>query len=200
MYLPDLSEIAVLRRRLGITQRELARALGVTQSYIAKVEKGVISPSYDKVREIFNYLLSLERGVFSSGGEGLDIPLKEIHNTDLVCIGPKDKVIDAVELMWKHGFSQLPVKDGDRFIGSISESTILMKIAKAGRARDIYLSTVEEHMDDVFPIVSEDTPVRTVLPLFEYTPAILTSRKGRVVGIVTKADIISRLKNHDMGR
>lgn len=194
MYLPDLSEIALLRRRLGITQRELARALGVTQSYIAKVEKGVISPSYDRVREIFNYLLSLEKGVMSND-KGLDIPLKEIHVTNLVCVGPKDKVIDAVELMWKNGFSQLPVKEGDRYIGSISESTILMKIARAGRARDIYLSNVEEHMDEVFPIVSEDTPVRTVLPLFEYTPAVLTSRRGEVVGIVTKADIINRLKN-----
>lgn len=194
MYLPDLSEIALLRRRLGITQRELARALGVTQSYIAKVEKGVISPSYDRVREIFNYLLSLEKGVMAND-KGLNIPLKEIHVTNLVCVGPKDKVIDAVEIMWKNGYSQLPVKEGDKFIGSISESTILGKIARAGRARDIYLSNVEEHMDEAFPIVSEDTPIKTVLPLFEYTPAILTSRRGKVVGIVTKADIINHLKN-----
>ncbi len=194
IYLPELSEIALLRRRLGITQHELAKALGVTQSYIAKIEKGAISPSYERVREIFNYLLNLEQGVMNSD-KGLDIPLKNIHVTNLVCVHPKDKVLDAVELMWRHGYSQLPVKEGDKYIGSISESTILMKIAKAGRAREIYLSNVEEHMDEAFPIVSEDTPIKSVLSLFEYTSAILTSRKGKVVGIVTKADIINHLKN-----
>ncbi|MBI2079314.1 helix-turn-helix domain-containing protein, partial [Candidatus Micrarchaeota archaeon] len=45
----DVSKLGSLRRKLGITQKELAKLAGVSQSLIAKIEMGKIDPAYSKV-------------------------------------------------------------------------------------------------------------------------------------------------------
>ena len=40
----DLGEIKKLRKKFGITQKELAEKAGVTQAYIAKLENKQIDP------------------------------------------------------------------------------------------------------------------------------------------------------------
>ena len=50
---PKLNEISKKRKILGLTQSELAKLAGVSQSLIAKLESGKIEPSYTKVKTIF---------------------------------------------------------------------------------------------------------------------------------------------------
>ena len=52
----SLALIGKLRRQLGLTQKELARKAGVSQSLIAKVESGLIDPAYSKVVQLFQAL------------------------------------------------------------------------------------------------------------------------------------------------
>ena len=61
--LPSLDEIAKKRKMLGLTQKELARMAGVSQSSIAKIESGKIDPSYNKVKAIFDVLERMETKV-----------------------------------------------------------------------------------------------------------------------------------------
>jgi DNA-binding XRE family transcriptional regulator len=48
---PTLQDIAKRRRQLGLKQTELAKAAGVSQSLIAKLEAGTIDSSYTKVKK-----------------------------------------------------------------------------------------------------------------------------------------------------
>ena len=57
---PELEDIAKRRRQLGLKQSELAKAAGVSQSLIAKLEAGTIDSSYTKVKTIFDVLERLE--------------------------------------------------------------------------------------------------------------------------------------------
>jgi transcriptional regulator, XRE family len=59
--LPTIEEIGKMRKNLGISQKELARTCGVSQSYIARMEKGSINPTYDKIRKIYDYLSVFSR-------------------------------------------------------------------------------------------------------------------------------------------
>src|SRR5208282_3870818 len=59
--LPSIEEIGRRRRLLALSQKELANSLGVSQSMIAKIESGRISPSYLKTKAIFDMLEGLER-------------------------------------------------------------------------------------------------------------------------------------------
>ena len=57
---PTLKDIAKRRRQLCLKQTELAKAAGVSQSLIAKLEAGTIDSSYTKVKAIFDVLEHLE--------------------------------------------------------------------------------------------------------------------------------------------
>jgi predicted transcriptional regulator len=48
-------------------------------------------------------------------------------------------------------------------------------------------------MDEPFPQVGEDAPVSLLTNLLKFYPAVLVQRKGTIVGIVTKADLLGIL-------
>ena len=52
----ELTRIKQMRRNLELTQTELAKLSGVSQSLIAKIERGNIEPSYTIARKIFAVL------------------------------------------------------------------------------------------------------------------------------------------------
>ncbi|MBS3101752.1 helix-turn-helix domain-containing protein [Candidatus Woesearchaeota archaeon] len=57
----ELEEIRKIRKKLGMTQTELANRAGVSQSLIAKIESGRIDPTYTKTKKIFAALSELEK-------------------------------------------------------------------------------------------------------------------------------------------
>jgi predicted transcriptional regulator len=179
--LPALEIIPERRRKLGITQSQLAELAGVSQSYIAKLEAGNIEPSYVKVKALFEALDRLEQKKQVTAGE--------IMNHSVVGIQKETAIADAIEKMRKNGFSQLPVMDGERSVGSISEGTLLDHML-ASRKNESQAKIVSEIMDEPFPQVGEDTPISLVTSLLKFYPAVLVQRRGIIVGIVTKADLL----------
>jgi len=183
--LPSLEEISKRRRMLGLTQKELARLAGVSQSLIAKLESGKIDSSYTKAKAIFDALKGMEikRGV----------PVGEILHSEVVSIQKDDKVSKAARLMRDYDYSQLPIFDGERVVGSISEKTILSQILAGKELSQVSELPVEEVMEEAFPQVGEDTPLSLISSVLQVYPAVLVSRKGKIVGIVTKADLLKIL-------
>jgi predicted transcriptional regulator len=53
--------------------------------------------------------------------------------------------------------------------------------------------TISEVMDDAFPQVGEKAPLSLVSSLLQVYPAALVSRRGKVIGILTKADLLKML-------
>ena len=58
---------------------------------------------------------------------------------------------------------------------------------------DLGRLTVGSIMMDSFPIVNEDTPVDVVTSLLSASDAVLVSRKGLIVGIITSSDVLKLL-------
>lgn len=179
--LPPLDEIAKKRKMLGLTQKQLARLAGVSQSLIAKIESGKIDPSYGKVKAIFDALERLETSV--------NFRAEEILHREVVGVQKDDMVSKAVRLMMEHGYSQLPVFDGEHLVGSISERTILNQVSSGSDLSQISKVRVEEVMEEAFPQLDEATPLPLISSLLRVYPAVLVSKRGKVVGIITKADL-----------
>jgi len=95
--------------------------------------------------------------------------------------------------MMEHGYSQLPVFDGEHAVGSISEKTILSQVSAGRDLSQISVLFVEEVMNEAFPQVGEDAPLSLISGLLQVYPAVLVSKKGKVTGIVTKADLLKIL-------
>jgi len=179
-----IEELGKMRRRLGMSQKELAARAGVSQSLIAKIESGRIRVSYDRVRRIFKVLedRALE--------EYPKTRVKEISNKEIIGVSGADPVRKAAELMQKYDYSQLPVYDGDTSIGSISEKTINDYIAQGKDLEILPAMPIESLMEGAFPQVDEGASIDVVTGLLRYFPAVLTTKKGKITGIVTKADLL----------
>jgi len=180
--LPEVQEISRRRRRLGLTQTQLAHRAEVSQSLVAKLESGRIDAAYSKVKHIFEKLGELE-------AERESVPAGKLSNKPVVWVQRTDPVSKAIGLMQKHGYSQLPVFKGERVIGSISEGSVTEYLAGGFDPAHLSRARVSELMGEAFPQVGEETPHEVVVSLLRQVPAVLTTKGGKVTGIVTRADL-----------
>jgi len=184
--LPNLADIERRRRELGLTQSKLATLAGVSQSIIAKIEAGSVDPSYSVVARIM--------GALERMGVAPSLRVNQLMSRPVVSISKMSLVREAADLMRKRGYSQLPVFDGGRCVGSISERTILDRAARGESLDELLGRRVREIMESPFPIVNDDTPLDMVLGLMQSNYGVLVSRGESVTGILTKSDILKSRK------
>ena len=175
--LPSIEEVAKKRRIMGLTQQKLARLSGVSQSLIAKLESQKIDPSYTKVKSIFDTLEKLQSET--------EVRAEKVLQNNVIVIQKNAQVSKAVQTMAEYGYSQLPVFDGEHPVGSISEKTIINKVSAGKDLNQISKCSVKEVMEEAFPQVGEDTPLPLISSLLQVYSAVLISKKGKVIGIIT---------------
>ena len=185
VMLPELEELSKKRRQLGLKQAELAKLAGVSQSLIAKLEAGTIDSAYTKVKTIFDVLNHLETKT--------KIQEQKVVPNEVIGIQKDEPLSKVVILMKEHGFSQIPVFEGKRSVGSISEKTILRQILAGKDLSQISKLATEEIMEEAFPQVGEDAPLTLISNLLQTYQAVLVTKKGNVLGIITKADLLRML-------
>ena len=175
----ELEEIKKIRKKLGFTQTELANRSGVSQSLIAKIESGRIDPTFTKTKKIFAALSELEKKE--------EIKAEQIMASKVLSIEPTESIKEAIVKMKKHNISQLPVIDDNKLVGLVSESTILDALLNSKG------KIVKEVMQDSPPIVSKNTSIQVVSNLLKYYPMVLVSEEGKLIGLITKSDLLGKL-------
>ena len=198
--LPDLESIRDIRTKLNISQRELASLAGVSQSLIAKVERGGVDPAYNGVKRIFQAFEEVMK-VKMTEGESTHMSVGDLCTTGVINVSPFNTLEEAIEKMVEGRFTQLPVIEGERVVGSITDDQIreyTITETKEGRRpyEDVMMTKVTEVMAPPFTIVKEDTPIELASLLLQREEAILVSKKGGVVGILTSADFLSLALRH----
>ncbi len=174
-------EIKQLRKKLCLTQSDLAKKANISQSLIAKIESGKIDPSYTKTKKILETLNLL--------AETRDVKAMDVMKKVVIAVGPEDHVKKAIEFMKKHAISQLPVIANGRIIGMISETTILNNLDK-----DVKRERVGDIMESAPPVIARETSIAVVSGLLKHFPMVVVAEKGNVEGIITKADVLNSLK------
>lgn len=178
-----LKDIKIIRKRLGLTQSELARKANVSQSLIAKIESNRIDPTFSKAKQIFETLNNLQ--------QKHSLKAKDVMKTDIISISSNKSVSEAVKKMGGKNISQLPVYD-DRLVGIISEGSVMDSIREG---KDINSIKVKEVMEDAPPIISEDADIGLVTSLLKHSPLVIVSKHGKMKGLITKADILEKFYN-----
>lgn len=180
---PTPVELREMRKKVGLTQKELAKRAKISQSLVARIESGDVDPRVSTLRKILM--------VFNDISETKN-SLKTIMHSPVITIESNETIGRAVEMMWKHGISQLPVVDKGKVIGSIREETILNKL-KEERVKDLLDKSINYLREDPFPAVSIDANHDDVLRLLSIgAPAVLVNEHQRMVGIITKIDLIAK--------
>ncbi len=157
---------------------------GVSQSTIAKIERSKIKGSYPEVVKLFEALED------EADRRSKRVRLRDISTKKVIGVQMDDPIGRASEIMNQNDISQLPVLDGDRPIGSITAKAILDQMMGGKRFEDISNRRVLSIMDAPFSIVDEDVDIGSIEMLVVTEHAVLTTRNGKITGIVTGADLI----------
>ena len=180
--LPSLSEIKRLRKKLNISQKELADELNLAQSTISRIESGTIDPPYTKFKIIYEYLEN-ERSKRRKSKRYA----KDIMTRDIKLIKPSSSIRDAVELMNVHGISQLPIIEKKQNFGSITSKKIQKSIIDRSELINAEVDLIKELP---FPEIEEDWDIKDVSNLLTNYSAVLVKKNNEYIGIIADADLL----------
>ncbi len=180
-FLPSPEEIRRMRLRIGLTQKELAERAGVSQSLIARIENGSVDPRLSTLRRI---LKALEEAAKDK------VKARDVMHSPVISVEVNENVGKAAELMWKYGISQIPVLKDGRLVGTILEDSIVRAML-SNPHENVSSWPVKRIMNEVLPIVSPQEDIETIMQILTKEPAVLVMKAGRIIGIITKSDIIA---------
>jgi cystathionine beta-synthase len=105
----------------------------------------------------------------------------------LVYVAPDTTVGEALDLMNSHGLSQAPVLEGGKSVGSVRDNRVMAQLLDN---RELLQTQVTQVMDAPFPVVNENVEVARAKQYLKDSPAVLVEEYGRIVGIVTRHDVL----------
>jgi predicted transcriptional regulator len=183
--LPRLEYIKQARIRIGITQRKLATLTGISTSMINQIESGRCKPSYETARKIFEILGSLEGQSSMKAGD--------ICSRNLISVQKYEILNTAIDKMRSNSISQIPVFDGSRVVGILSEDGLAKSMVERDekRMRNMVISMV---METPPPVVDVSTPAKALVPLVRFAKCVLISEKSTVIGIITVTDTLKMVE------
>ncbi|MFX0202299.1 MAG: CBS domain-containing protein [Candidatus Hodarchaeota archaeon] len=194
--IPSPIELRQMRKKANLTQVELAKRSKVSQSLIARVEKGDVNPSINTLRKILDALKPPT--IFQATAKDIvQWKIKNKNITKIISLSPNKTVREAATLMQKYDVSQLPVVEGNVLVGSIQESTIVKWLLKVSDPIHIFDKKVSEIMEERFPIVSLDTDVNQLFRIIgSGYPAVLIMSQGKFKGLISKIDLVGFSGQH----
>jgi CBS-domain-containing membrane protein len=140
---------------------------------------------------------------------------RDVMTSDVVSIGPDASILEALRLMLDRRISGLPVLDAQqRLVGIVTEGDFLHRaetgterrhrgltafLMGPGRLADEYVRTHGRKVAEVMtpdPVtITEDAPLDAIVDLMErrHMKRFPVMRDGRVVGIVSRANLLHAL-------
>ena len=106
-------------------------------------------------------------------------------------IAPADTLREAASRLRRLGLSALPVAEGGRLLGVVTESQVLEAVLGGGTSLDRPASEV---MAGQFGTVSPRTPLRELVPLLETSDVAIVAERGELRGVVTRLDVLAHLR------
>jgi cystathionine beta-synthase len=112
------------------------------------------------------------------------------RRSKLVSAAGSDSFQTVIRLMKKHGISQLPVLDGGKLLGIVSESALLEALLNDPQSVD---RPVADCVDQNYVVVPPETPVGKLAPIFAGGKVALIEEGGSIKGVVTRIDLIDHM-------
>lgn len=180
--LPSLSDLKRMRKKLGISQKELGEILNIPQSTISRIENATMDPPYSKLKKIYEYLKNEQKIREKSKKHANDIMTKNI-----ITITTETTIRKAITLMNKHEISQLPIIEKNHNLGSITSKKIQKYIISHPGFLNKDVSLIKELP---FPEIDKFWNVKDISDLLLKYPAILVKENDLFIGIITDSDLL----------
>lgn len=126
--------------------------------------------------------------------------IKDVMTKDPIRCRPQDKLDTVAQLMAEHDCGEIPVCDGDRLVGVITDRDITCRGVAAGI--NPVLVPVRELMTRVVRTVLPEDRVDTAMELMEECRVRrlpVVDWDGSIVGIVSASDLVAALPDAKSG-
>ena len=126
-----------------------------------------------------------------AAGDLTDLISRRFAEGAVVTVKPDDTLLIAYGRFKLHDVSQLPVLDGERIVGIVDESDVLLNVLRdPARFADPVSSVMSTKLETVAP----DAPIERLLEIFEHEHVPIVVANGRFVGLVTRIDVLNYLR------
>ncbi len=124
-------------------------------------------------------------------GDLRDLILRPYSQRDTVVVGPNDLLTTAYQRMKLYDVSQLPVMDGDRLVGIIDESDVLLHVyGDEARFRDPVAIAMVSKLDRL----DVKSPIEALLPVFDRGQVAIIMDGADFLGLITRIDLLNYLR------
>jgi cystathionine beta-synthase len=217
-FLPTISDFSRVKKAYAISDkesflaaRELLQAEGILggsstgtllaaalkycreQTTTKKVLLFVCDTGNKYLSKLYNDYWMLDNGFLEreQRGDLRDLILRPYSQRDTVVVGPNDLLVTAYQRMKLYEISQLPVMDGDRIVGILDESDVLLHVyGDEARFRD----TVATAMVSKLEVIDVKSPIEALLPVFDRGQVAIVMDGERFLGLITRIDLLNYLR------
>ena len=106
---------------------------------------------------------------------------------DMISAGPEETVGEALNKLEQFNISQIPVIEGNNPLGSLTEAELMSSIIDDP---EMIKKKVSDVMDKPYPVMDKSEDIRHGIKNLKKSPAILISQYGRLIGILTRFDVL----------
>ena len=146
--------------------------------------------------KIFNDNWMRENGFLDDSGLGTVRDLLAGKSSNIVTARPQMCVRDVINTLKALGISQLPVVENDQLLGIVAEVDLLRHLVSGAGTLD---STIQTLIESDYATVSPDTKIELLQGVVSDAKIAIVLEAGRMVGLVTKIDLIEYLANRAGG-
>jgi cystathionine beta-synthase len=124
-------------------------------------------------------------------GDLRDLVMRPYSQHDTIVVAPTEPLTVAYQRMKLYEISQLPVMEGDRIVGIVDESDVLMHVyGDESRFRDPVSTAMVSKLD----VLDVKSPIEKLLPVFDRGHVAIVVDGERFVGLITRIDLLNYLR------
>jgi len=124
-------------------------------------------------------------------GNLLDLIVRRYQEGGAVTLSREDTLMQAYRRMKLFDVSQIPVMQGERVIGIVDESDLVMHLhTDPARFKDPVSTAMVTNLETI----AHDAPIADLLPIFQRDHVAIVAEHGHFVGVITRIDLLNYLR------
>jgi cystathionine beta-synthase len=162
-----------------------------------RTPKRVVSFICDSGNKYLNKLYNdnwlFDQGLLERPRQGnlVDLIVRRYQEGGAVTLSPQDTLLLAYRRMKLFDVSQIPVMEGERVVGIVDESDLVMHLhADPARFQDSVSTAMVSNLETIAP----DAPISDLLPIFQREHVPIVAERGHFVGLITRIDLLNYLR------
>jgi cystathionine beta-synthase len=163
------------------------------QTHPKRVVSFVCDSGNKYLNKLYNDHWLFDQGLLERARQGnlVDLIVRRYQEGGAVTLSPSDNLLLAYRRMKLFDVSQIPVMDGERVVGIVDESDLVLHLhTDPARFQDPVSTAMVRTLETIAP----SAPIGDLLPIFQRDHVAIVAERGRFVGLITRIDLLNYLR------